>query len=117
MECEIKWMLRFTTLFLLFLIMGCVSYNDLLTAADTHSILIPPHLNWQSDDYALIDVLQVEDIFYLNDDRTQHFLAFYHAPENQDVDGHIRLAEYISDFKVDSPIGAIIITLIKLLPS
>ena len=78
--------------------MGCATHNDLSTSVDTKSTPILPHVNWQSDDYRLIEVPQVEDIFYLNDDNAQHFLSYYQSRKNQDVDGHIRLAEYISEF-------------------
>ncbi len=97
-ERQMKWMVRFTTLFLLFSIMGCASYNDLSTTANTNSTPLTPLLNWQSDDYNLIEVPQIEDIFYLNDDSAQHFLSYYHARENQDIKGHMRLAEYLGDF-------------------
>lgn len=93
-----KWMVQFTTLFLLFFIMGCASNNDLPTSADINSTPLTPPLKWQSDDYNLIEVPQIEDIFYLNDDSAQHFLSFYHALENQDVEGHKRLARYIDHF-------------------
>lgn len=91
-------MLRFTTLFLLFFILGCASHGDLSSSVDTHPTLIAPELNWQSNDYTLIDVPQVDDVFYLNNKSAQHFLSYYHAQKNQDVKGHIRLAEYLGEF-------------------
>lgn len=89
-----KWTVQLSTLFLLLLIMGCASHKDI----STHTDPITSQINWQSDAYALLDVPQISDIFYLNEDRKQHFLSFYHAPSNQSVAGHKRLAQYIDSF-------------------
>ena len=93
-----KWTVRFTSLFLLLSIMGCASYNDLTTSADNHSLLMSSHLNWDNDAFTLIEVPQIEDIFYLNDKSQQHFLAFYNDPKNQKIAGHKRLAKYLDSF-------------------
>jgi hypothetical protein len=45
--------------------MGCASHDDLSSSIDTHSARIAPHLNWQSDDYNLIEVPQIEDILMM----------------------------------------------------
>lgn len=97
-ECEMKWVKQWTALFLLLLITGCVSHNDLPTSADTKFTLILPDITWQSDVYTLVEVPQANDIFYLNEDRKQHFLSFYYASENQAIGGHKRLAQYLGDF-------------------
>jgi Flp pilus assembly protein TadD len=75
--------------------MGCAVHNEKLMSANTLPL---PQVKWKSDAYTLIAVPQVHDIFYLNDDRKHHFLSYYHDLENQTVDGHKRLAQYLDDF-------------------
>lgn len=78
MKCTV----RFTTLCLLFFIIGCTTHNDFSTSVETISAPIAPHVNWQSDDYTLVEVPQVDDVFYLNANSEQHFLSYYHAQKN-----------------------------------
>ena len=90
-----KWSKQFATLFLISLVTGCAGHNEKLVSANTLPL---PQVKWQSDAYTLIAVPQVHDIFYLNDDRKHHFLSYYHDLENQTVDGHKRLSQYLDDF-------------------
>ncbi|TRY33770.1 hypothetical protein [Aliiglaciecola sp. M165] len=52
-------------------------------------------INWQINDFPLLPVPSVNDIFRLTEDQKQEFLAYYHSPENQDVEGHRRLYNYL----------------------
>jgi tetratricopeptide (TPR) repeat protein len=91
----VKWSKQFANLFLILLMTGCAVHNKKLVSANTLPL---PQVKWQSDAYNLIAVPQVHDIFYLNDDRKHHFLSYYYDIENQTVDGHKRLAQYLDDF-------------------
>jgi len=86
---------QFANLFLILLVTGCAGHSETLVSANTLPL---PQVKWQSDAYTLIAVPQVHDIFYLNDERKHHFLSYYHALENQTVDGHKQLAQYLDDF-------------------
>jgi hypothetical protein len=90
-----KCMMQFVLLFLILLVMGCAGHTDQIVSAN---IQPSAQVNWQNANYTLIDVPQVNDIFYLNEDRKQHFLSFYQDPINQTIDGHKRLAEYLDVF-------------------
>ena len=93
-----NWIFRLITMFGSLLMMGCANHNDLSTSAGIKSTSIAPHINWQGDTYTLIEVPQVEDVFYLNKASKQHFLSFYNDPQNQSTDGHKRLYQYLERF-------------------
>ena len=99
--CEMNCIFRLITLSLiclLLLTMGCANHENLSISADHQLTSIVPHLTWQSDAYTLIEVPQVEDIFYLNEPSKQHFLTFYNEPQFQTTDGHKRLYQYLERF-------------------
>ncbi|MGS2720367.1 tetratricopeptide repeat protein [Paraglaciecola aestuariivivens] len=54
-----------------------------------------PELDWQSKDFQLLDVLKKDDIFELNESAQQAFYAYFNAPENQHIEDHVRLYNYI----------------------
>ena len=77
-----KWSKQFATVFLVLLVMGCAGNSKKIVSANNAHL---PQVKWQSDVYTAIDVPQVKDVFYLNEERKQHFLSFYHAPQNQNL--------------------------------
>jgi tetratricopeptide (TPR) repeat protein len=91
-------MIKRATLLLLLSFTGCATHHGVSSSADINSTASALHIDWQSDAYTLIEVPQIKDVFYLNDDRKLHFLSYYHALENQTVDGHNRLAQYLDNF-------------------
>jgi Tfp pilus assembly protein PilF len=90
-----NYVMRLTTFFLVLLMLGCVTNSDLSSSSDIKPTSISTDINWQSDAFKLIEVPQTHDIFYLNEDTKRHFLSYYNALENQTVDGHKRLAQYL----------------------
>lgn len=85
-------MLGFRLIFVILILTSCTSHPDF------SSNNIRPVLNWKSDTFTLVDVPLMEEVFYLRDDKKQQFLSYYYAPENQGVEGHKRLSNYISVF-------------------
>ncbi|MEP2653114.1 MAG: tetratricopeptide repeat protein [Paraglaciecola sp.] len=79
-------------LVLVALITGCAGPVKLSTVKES------PELNWESDTFSSVNVPSVESIFYLSNDKKQKFLDYFHAPENQDVQGHKRLSNFIALF-------------------
>jgi len=85
----------FVFLLLTLLATGCAVHTDKFVSVNIQPL---PQVKWQIDDFTLIEVPQVSDVFYLNEERKQHFLSFYQDPINQTIDGHKRLAEYLDVF-------------------
>jgi Flp pilus assembly protein TadD len=95
MKCLVQLTNFLVFLLLILLVMGCAGNTDKFVSANIQPL---PQVKWQSDDFTLIEAPQVSDIFYLNEDRKQHFLSFYQDPINQTIGGHKRLAEYLDVF-------------------
>lgn len=80
---------------------GCAVNADVNLQSQNQLIKPTPFVQWRSDAFKLVEVEQVEDVFYLNQERQTHFLDYYHAPANQAVVGHMRLYHYLEDVLSD----------------
>ncbi|PKH00484.1 hypothetical protein [Paraglaciecola sp. MB-3u-78] len=70
------WMIKLATLLLLLSITRCATHHGVSSSADINSTPSALHINWQSDAYMLIEVPQINDVFYLNKDNKQYFYGF-----------------------------------------
>lgn len=84
----------------LLLLTGCASNgNDQLKNVAVN-LQTSPMLQWKNQQFSLVDVPQVKDIFDLSPEQQQAFLGYYQAAENVEVEGHKRLANYLEEFLV-----------------
>ena len=79
----------------LLVLTGCADTVDLSLQTPPTLVEQTPVVQWRSNSFQLVEVPQVQDIFYLNKERQKHFLDFYHASDNLSVDRHKRLFNYL----------------------
>ncbi|MEP1552651.1 MAG: tetratricopeptide repeat protein [Paraglaciecola sp.] len=85
-------MILFIRLFCIALLTSCAGQAKLSAYKAT------PELKWESESFTLVEVSSIDNIFNLSEDKKQQFLTYYYAPENQNVEGHIRLSNFIKAF-------------------
>lgn len=84
----------FLLLIVLFSLLAC-STNPKEKVVSVEVII--PSLEYSQTFFEPVDVTRQSEIFELSDAQKKAFLEYYHAPENQDELGYMRLYKYLED--------------------